>query len=129
MAEWQKHTQHLRLGDWAMLVLGSVGVGFSFQTFWQTDGLGEWAVIRQNGATVAELDLHTPQQMQVSGPLGETLIEISSGKARVASDPGPRQYCVKQGWLSRNGEIAICAPNQVSLQIRGRQKAYDTLAY
>jgi adenosylhomocysteinase len=35
------------------------------------------------------------------------------------ADPGPRQYCVRQGWLARPGEIAICAPNQVSVEIRG----------
>ena len=51
------------------------------------------------------------------------------GRARVVADPGPRQYCVRQGWLVRPGEIAICAPNRVSIQIAGRTKAYDSLSY
>ena len=49
--------------------------------------------------------------------------------ARVLSDPGVHQYCVRQGWLARPGEIAICAPNQVSLQIKGRSEPYDSLSY
>ena len=31
--------------------------------------------------------------------------------------------------LARPGEIAICAPNQVSVQITGRTSAYDSLSY
>ncbi|MDA0190732.1 MAG: NusG domain II-containing protein, partial [Proteobacteria bacterium] len=45
------------------------------------------------------------------------------------SDPGPRQYCVRQGWLSRPGQIAICAPNEVSVEVRGAKEAYDSLNY
>ena len=36
---------------------------------------------------------------------------------------------LRQGWLQRPGEIAICAPNQVSVQIVGSQGAYDSLSY
>jgi hypothetical protein len=69
------------------------------------------------------------KQFEVAGPLGTTLIAVEPGRARVVSDPGPRQYCVKQGWLMRPGEIAICAPNRVSVQIAGRTKVYDSISY
>ena len=65
----------------------------------------------------------------VPGPLGTTRVAIEPGRARVVADPGPRQYCVRQGWLARPGEIAICAPNHVSVQIAGRTRAYDSLSY
>ena len=58
-----------------------------------------------------------------------TRIEIQPGRARVAADPGPRQYCVRQGWLSRAGAVAICAPNQVSLALSGGNADYDSLNY
>ena len=60
---------------------------------------------------------------------GTTLIAVEPGRARVVSDPSPRQYCVRQGWLMRPGEIAICAPNRVSVQIAGRTKVYDSISY
>lgn len=119
----------MRWGDGLLVIVLVAAVVGSFRLFWQADGAGEWALIRQNGQVFAELDLHSRRQVSVDGPLGQTLIEIGGGRARVLSDPGPRQYCVRQGWLSRNGEVAICAPNQVSLQITGRTKAYDSLAY
>ena len=118
----------LRPGDWLTILLGAALVGASIPVFWQ-GGMADRAIIRQEGAVFAEVDLRTRRQLEVSGPLGITVIDIEPGRARVASDPGPRQYCVRQGWLMRPGEIAICAPNRVSLQIAGRTKVYDSISY
>ena len=118
----------LRPGDWLIVLVGAVLVGATIPIFWQ-GGLAERAIIRQEGRVFAEVDLRTPRQLEVSGPLGTTVIAVEPGRARVISDPGPRQYCVRQGWLMRPGEIAICAPNRVSLQIAGRTKVYDSISY
>ncbi|WP_234082809.1 NusG domain II-containing protein [Azonexus sp. R2A61] len=118
----------IRPGDWLVLLLGAAVVGLSVPMFWQ-GGLADRAIVRQEGRVFAEIDLKAKKQLAVPGPLGTTLIAVEPGRARVVSDPGPRQYCVKQGWLMRPGEIAICAPNRVSLQIAGRTKVYDSLSY
>ncbi|MFZ2267713.1 MAG: NusG domain II-containing protein [Azonexus sp.] len=118
----------LRPGDWLVMLLGILAVAGSVPMFWQ-GGMAERAIIRQEGRIFAEVDLRNRKQFEVSGPLGTTLIAVEPGRARVVSDPGPRQYCVKQGWLMRPGEIAICAPNRVSVQIAGRTKVYDSISY
>ncbi|PKO87596.1 MAG: hypothetical protein CVU18_10160 [Betaproteobacteria bacterium HGW-Betaproteobacteria-12] len=118
----------LRPGDWLVVLAGALLVGLSIPLFWQ-GGLADRAIIRQEGKVFAEVDLRTRRQLEVAGPLGVTLIAVEPGRARVVSDPGPRQYCVRQGWLMRPGEIAICAPNRVSLQIAGRTRVYDSLSY
>ncbi|NHC06599.1 NusG-like protein [Azonexus fungiphilus] len=118
----------LRPGDWLTLAAGAALVGASVPMFWQ-GGLADRAIVRQEGRVFAELDLRARKQLEVPGPLGITLIAVEPGRARVVSDPGPRQYCVRQGWLMRPGEIAICAPNRVSLQIAGRTKVYDSISY
>ena len=118
----------IKPGDWLLILLGTTLVGASFPLFWQ-GGLADRAIVRQNGQVFAEVDLRTRRQLEVPGPLGQTLIAIEPGRARVLPDPGPRQYCVRQGWLMRPGEIAICAPNRVSVQITGRTKVYDSISY
>lgn len=117
-----------RPGDWLLLLAVVAATAAAFPLLWQ-GGLGDRAVIRQGGQVFAEFDLAAHHEVQVPGPLGITVVTIEPGRARVASDPGFRQYCVRQGWLTRAGEIAICAPNQVSLSISGRNHAYDSLAY
>ena len=118
----------IRLGDWLLICVAAILVGLSFPLFWQ-GGMADRAIIRQNGQVFADVDLRARRQLEVPGPLGQTLIAIEPGRARVLADPGPRQYCVHQGWLMRPGEIAICAPNRVSLQITGRTKVYDSISY
>lgn len=117
-----------RPGDWLVVLAGALLVGLSIPMFWQ-GGLADRAIIRQEGKVFAEVDLRTRRQLEVAGPLGVTLIAVEPGRARIVSDPGPRQYCVRQGWLMRPGEIAICAPNRVSLQIAGRTRVYDSISY
>ena len=115
-------------GDY-LVILAALGATLAAGlTLWGPD-LPTTAVVRAGGQTVASLPLDRAAQFDVKGPLGITHIEIQPGRARVASDPGPRQYCVKQGWLSRSGAAAICAPNEVSLQLTGRRAAYDSMSY
>ncbi len=119
---------YLRPGDWLVIAGGAAVVGFTLPLLWQ-GGFAERAIIRQDGRIFAEIDLGSRHEVMVPGPLGTTRVAIEPGRARVVADPGPRQYCVRQGWLARPGEIAICAPNHVSVQIAGRTRAYDSLSY
>ena len=111
-----------------MVVLGLVVCAYAVLSLWQ-GGAPDGAVVRAGGRVVAEVDLTRERVIEVSGPLGVSVIEIRPGRARVASDPGPRQYCVRQGWLTQAGAVAICAPNQVSLSLTGRAADYDSLNY
>jgi hypothetical protein len=119
----------LRPGDWLVVLLATTLTGISFPLLWHGNSSGDRIVVRQDGHVFAQADLKTRHHLEVPGPLGTTVIEVEPGRARVQSDPGLRQYCVRQGWLTRAGEIAICAPNRVSLEIAGKDKAYDSLSY
>ncbi len=118
----------LRPGDVLIVVAGFALVVLSLAALWR-GGAPDAAIVRAGGKVVAEVDLRSPRIIEVSGPLGLTRIEIQPGRARVAADPGPRQYCVRQGWLTQAGAVAICAPNEVSLSLRGRGADYDSLNY
>ncbi len=118
----------LRTGDIGILAAGTAAVVALAVSGWG-GGPGDTVIIRAAGQVVETTTLTRPQTFAIPGPLGTTHIEITPGRARVAADPSPRQLCVKQGWLTRAGEAALCLPNQVSVEIRGRNPAYDTLGY
>ncbi|MEY3202672.1 MAG: hypothetical protein RIR70_2222 [Pseudomonadota bacterium] len=125
----QAHWRHLmKGGDWLMLVMLGGAVIVSFLLMWR-GGAADKVVVRAGGKVFAEVRLAESKVLDVPGPLGLTRIEIQPGRARVAADPGPRQYCVRQGWLTAANSIAICAPNEVSLSLVGRNRPYDSLAY
>jgi len=119
----------VKSGDWLTFILGILAVAWLTTQFWHRGGAADRVIIRSGGKVFAEVTLSGHQTVTVPGPLGQTLVEIDQRRARVAKDPSPRQYCVQQGWLSRAGEAAICLPNQVSIELAGADKLYDSLNY
>ncbi len=118
----------MKPGDWLVLGLAMLACAYLLPLIWR-GGNAEKAVVKRNGEIVAEIGLNSSRKLEVIGPLGTTVIEVQPGRARVMSDPGPRQYCVHQGWLTRANAVAICAPNHVSLALVGRGQGYDSLSY
>lgn len=117
-----------KVGDWLTTLAGMVLVIYLFLTLWGGDK-GTSLIIRSAGKIVAEADLKRNREFEISGPLGTTQVQVENQRVRVARDPSPRQYCVKQGWLSREGEVALCLPNQVSVELVGKSRSYDSLSY
>ncbi len=121
----------IKPGDWAVLLVCAAGTA-ALAPIAFSGGAAEKAVVRRDGVVVAELPLTQARRIEVAGAMGTmgtTVIEVQPGRARVASDPGPRQYCVRQGWLTQPNAIAICAPSHISLSIAGRASSHDSLAY
>jgi len=120
--------QYFKPGDWLVLTVGSICVILLAFRLWNGE-LADKAIIRSGGKIFCEVSLTRDQQVEVPGPLGISIIQIKERRARIASDPSPRQYCVRQGWLQQAGEIALCLPNQVSVELAGSKKRYDSLNY
>lgn len=90
---------------------------------------GDTLIVRALGKVMVRTTLYRNADYEVPGKLGLSRIEVRYGRARVVSDPGPRQICVKQGWVSRAGDAALCLANQISLEIGGAAKPFDSTTY
>jgi hypothetical protein len=118
----------MKPGDWVVL-LGFALATAALAPVAFIGGAAEKAVVRRDGVVIAELPLTQARRIEVQGALGVSVIEVQPGRARIAADPGPRQYCVRQGWLTQPNAIAICAPSHISLSIAGRAASHDSLSY
>ncbi len=118
----------IKPGDWLVLLLGAFFSAWLAASVWH-GGAADHAIIRSGGKIFREVTLSRDALIEVPGPLGLSRIAIHNAQARIASDPSPRQYCVRQGWLKQAGEIAVCLPNQVSVELSGSSKRYDSLSY
>ncbi len=119
---------YLKPGDWAVLGAASLMVCMLALHAWLRPR-GDHVIVRAGGKVFAEFNLARDGLIKVPGPLGQTRVEVARHQVRIASDPSPRQLCVKQGWLSRAGQAALCLPNQVSVEIAGASRSYDSLNY
>jgi len=128
VSSYESFRSSIKAGDWLTFLLGCTCVILFTLKLWNGD-LADRAIIRSGGKIFKEVPLSRDLQIEVPGPLGISVITIEKRKARISSDPSPRQYCVRQGWLQQAGEIAICLPNEVSVELTGSAKKYDSLNY
>jgi hypothetical protein len=116
------------LGDLLIMIVGLMVVGYLFKSLWHHEPAAKLQ-IRLGDKIYATYSLAQNRSIDIPGPIGITRIVINHGKARFAHSPCPNQYCVHQGWLSHQGQAAICLPNQVSLELLGGEKPFDSLNY
>lgn len=116
------------IGDWFVIAAAAIAVIFMFQQFWSFAPASKLK-IRQGNHIIGTYDLNQTRELHIKGALGESIISIQQGKVRFKQSPCPNQYCVHHGWLSHAGQVAICLPNQISLQLMGAKNSYDSLNY
>lgn len=118
----------VRPGDLPVLALAALLVAGLFFNAW-TKPAGSTLIVHAQGKVMVRTTLARDGDYEVPGALGISRIEVRQGRARVSADPGPRQICVRQGWVSRAGETALCLANEVSLEIGGAARPFDSINY
>jgi hypothetical protein len=66
-----------------------------------------------------EYPLRSDVTLAVEGPLGETIIEMKDGSARIIASPCENKTCISMGAVDRAGQFAACLPNRVIVTIEG----------
>ena len=56
------------------------------------------------------------------GLLGESSIQVESGKAKFLDSPCENKNCIQSGEISVNGQWAACLPNGIFINIEGKNK-------
>ena len=118
----------MRIGDWCVLAAGIGLVVVLFQQLWSHQGATR-VQIRLGDTIYGTYSLNQQREIHVHGAIGQATVRIAHGKARFSQSPCHNQYCVHQGWLSHAGQAALCLPNQISLELIGETKHYDSLSY
>ncbi len=90
---------------------------------------GTVAVIKQDGAVLAEIDLTSLTQtytLPVEGDNGLwNRVVAQQGRICVEEASCPDQVCVHQGWISDSSVPIVCLPNKLVVEIVGEEGAFD----
>ncbi len=127
MSRWKSFPKLLP-GDWLISGLALAAVVVLFATLWHPEHAARLQIRDQNGI-YATFSLAQDRDVLVPGPVGVSHIVIQQGRVRFSQSPCRNQYCVHQGWLTHGGEVAVCLPNRISLELLGDKKIYDSLNY
>jgi len=81
--------------------------------------IGGLLLVESVGADLATHALKDYGILRITGPLGESQIEIGPKGARIVSAPCMHKLCMRRGWIVHQGAQAICVPNGLVLRIAG----------
>jgi len=102
--------------------LGAVIASF-FLAYSGSSGSVTVHVRGENGVWVFPID--AAESLAVSGPLGDTKIEIGGGGASITASPCANQTCVSAGSVRAPGQWAACLPNRVMLYVDADKSGPD----
>jgi hypothetical protein len=106
----------LKVGDHCVLFLMLCVVTASFLLTWPgADGGSTVRLKGEDGEWVFPID--AVETIHLSGPLGDTTIEIKGSAARITASPCLNQTCVASGAVHAPGQWAACLPNRVMLYV------------
>jgi hypothetical protein len=118
-------------GDALVILAAALITGWTYTQFWVDPG-GAAAEVRivAGGEEFARLPLDTDARIDVPGPAGITLVEITDGAARCARSPGSQGICQRAGWLRVAGDTAVSLPNRVLIEVIGKaEPSFDSVNY
>ena len=61
--------------------------------------------------------LNVDKEIIIKGYTGNLVVQIENKKVRIKESNCQNQICVKTGWISKTGDIIVCAPNRVTVII------------
>ncbi len=85
----------------------------------QVDNVGITAIIKKNDKVIRKIDLTSLKKREVISISGLHKATIVAEKNRICflESDCPDKVCVKTGWLSHPGEIAVCLPNKIIIKL------------
>ena len=85
-----------------------------------------FAQVSSGGQVVWRAPLSAPGQATFTLEQANVQLLVSDGSAGFVSSDCPDQICVRSGFISQPGQIAVCVPNRTSLLIVGERHRQDS---
>jgi hypothetical protein len=111
-----KEIKTFRIGDAFIILLLGLGSVYFMRTGGGAAPGSTIRIIRADGG-VKTFPLSKDTVMTVSGPLGNTTVEIGGGAVWIAEAPCPHKTCIHQGKIRLSGQIVVCVPNRICVEV------------
>jgi hypothetical protein len=111
-----KQVKTFRIGDAVIVVLLGLGSVY-FMRFGESVAPGSRVRIIRADDRVETFPLAKDTVVTVNGPLGNTEVEIGGGAVWIAEAPCPQKTCVHQGKIRLSGQIVVCVPNRICVEV------------
>ncbi|SCG83742.1 hypothetical protein DW1_2177 [Proteiniborus sp. DW1] len=111
-----------------VLVLSLVGIYF-VKNYSTTTG-EKYISVQVDGKEIKKISFGANmvgKAIDIKTEYGYNKIEIGDGKVRVIEADCPDKLDVKQGWISNQGEIIVCLPNRMVVEIKSEKNTVNEI--
>lgn len=116
----------------AFFICLAIVLGIFFKINRKTDTSTKWVEISVKGNLYKKVMLQksTKEKIIIKTDLGENTVLIENGGVRILESNCSNQICVKDGFKDKPGEVLVCLPHKVVVQIKGENKSdIDGVSY
>jgi len=114
--------EEVRFGDWVVLAVFFCVSVSSFVYIYGGSGVGKRFLVTASGKKVGGFSLSKDGARVVQSRLGRFVLRVSGGSVFVESAPCKNKICMGMGAIEREGEVIVCAPGGVIIEVVGGKK-------
>lgn len=105
-----------------ILIIGIIVVAATCLIFfnWKKEG-GDQVVVFVGGQETNRYPLNKDKTVTIEGMGGENVLQIKDGAATLTEADCPDQLCVHQQDIKKDGEMIVCLPHQILIQIEAKE--------
>lgn len=107
----------IKKADFLIFAAAAVVCAALILAFSLTGKPGNRVTVKLDGEVYCEKPLDTDCEFTVASSGGYNIIKISGGKVSVIDADCPDGICVKHPAISRGGEIIVCLPHRLTVEI------------
>lgn len=93
----------------------------------RSNNTGNIVIVSVSGEIYGKYPLNENRIIDVNENKGHNRIVINDGKVYMEEADCPDKYCVSQGKISKTGEIIVCLPHKLSVEIKNQSEATDEI--
>lgn len=86
-----------------------------------TSERGVEVVIYQNKKEYQRLSIYQDRKIKIKVGTGYNIVNIQDGEVWISDASCPDQICVQHRKISNSGEVIVCLPNKIVVEVQGKK--------
>lgn len=123
----------MKKGDYILIVLLIlVSVGSFFFMRIPSSGAEKTAIVKVDGQIVKEIPFtqeNVGKHFVIESKYGRNVVEMEADRVHVIEADCPDKLDVKQGYIEREGQMIVCLPNRMTIEIREDKDDLDAVVH
>ena len=119
----------MKVGDWLIILFCLLLIPLAWTYTISQPGATTAIEITAENNSPAIYSVRTNQQINVTGEIGQSVIEIRDGKVRFTDSPCSSKACILSGWHQHSGDHIACLPNKIGVSLLSQNDRFDGINF